>query len=240
MMERLPNYGDSRQSGFCVHCGGTTETRDHAPSKVFLDLPYPDYMPSLPCCEPCNRSFSGDEEYLAAFIDCVISGTTDPERVERTKVRKMLARNNKLRQRIERRRNEVDTAEGNKLIVWEPEEASVRNVIIKLARCHAAYELNEPQLDEPEHLSVMPLILMTQEQRDRFEGTEAEGAVVLAGWPEVGSRAMQRLVIAGNAPYSAGWVIVQEGRYRFMALATGAVTIRGVLSEYLTYEVLWA
>lgn len=235
-MEKLRNYGDRRQTGFCVHCGGSTETKDHAPSKIFLDLPYPTDLPTLPCCAPCNGSFSQDEEYLGVFIDCVLSGTTDPSRVAREKSRKSLANNESLRARIERSKKEADTVGGGKLIVWQPEESRVRNVVVKLARCHAAFELNEPQLDEPVHVMIMPLTVMTQEQREQFENHPFAGT--LAVWPEVGSRAMQRVLIADDA-YNEGWLTVQEGRYRFMAVGAGETVVRGVLSEYLGFEVIW-
>ncbi len=57
-------------------------------------------------------------------------------------------------------------------------------------------------------------------------------------WPEVGSRAMQRLLVADEA-YQGGWLIVQEGRYRYMAVSGGDTVVRGVLSEYLGFEVIW-
>lgn len=237
-MDNLNNYGDARQSGFCVHCGGPTETRDHAPSKVFLDLPYPENLPVLPCCEACNRGFSSDEEYVAVLLECVISGSASPVRVGREKVRKALMRNDALRRRIERGRKETKTVGGGDLIVWEPEEVPLRNVVLKLARCHAAFELNEPQLDLPTHFMVAPLISMSDGQRSHFESApDGEG---LAGWPEVGSRAMQRLLIVEDKPSSEGWVTVQDGRYRYMAVGAGDVMIRGVLSEYLAFEVIWA
>jgi hypothetical protein len=45
---------------------------------------------------------------------------------------------------------------------------------------------------------------------------------------------MQRLLIADEA-YSKGWLTVQEGRYRYMAIGQGEVFVRGVLSEYLHF-----
>ena len=68
----VENFGDVRQTQFCVHCGGPTETKDHAPSKVFLDHPYPLTKPTLPSCGECNNGFSDDEEYLSAFVECVV------------------------------------------------------------------------------------------------------------------------------------------------------------------------
>jgi len=235
-MEKLSNFGDRRQTGFCVHCGGPTETKDHAPSKVFLDKPYPADLPTLPCCKECNEGFSADEEYLGVFIDCVLSGSTDPAKLHREKTRKALINNSNLRARIERSKKEADTLGGGKIIVWQPEEARVRNVIVKLARCHAAFELNEPQLDEPAHVMFIPLTLMNNEQRQQFEDHPFSGSLQV--WPEVGSRAMQRVMIADEA-YNEGWLIVQEGRYRYMAVGDGNVVVRGVCSEYLGFEVIW-
>lgn len=235
-MEKLQNYGDNRQVGFCVHCGGSTETKDHAPSKIFLDLPYPSDLPTLPCCTRCNQGFAADEEYLGVFIDCVVSGSTEPAKLQRDKTQKALANSDSLRARIERSKKEANTLGGGKLIEWQAEEARVQNVIIKLARCHAAYELNEPQLDKPAHVMIMPLTLMSREQREQFEDHPFSGG--LAVWPEVGSRAMQRVLIADEA-YNEGWLTVQEGRYRYMAVGAGDVVVRGVLSEYLGFEVIW-
>lgn len=235
-MKQLRNYGDERQTGFCVHCGGSTETRDHAPSRIFLDEPYPENLPVLPCCEYCNQSFSDDEAYMACFIECVVCGSTEQQFIKRLKIRELLSKQPLLIQRIQRAKKEADTIGGGKIIVWQPEDLRVRKVVLKLARCHAAYELNEPQFQEPDHVTFMPLVSMTDEQRDNFETVSGPGE--LAGWPEVGSRAMQRLIIADDA-YSEGWITVQEERYRYMTAGSGNVIVRGVLSEYLAYEVIW-
>lgn len=44
-MKQLLNYGNQRQTFFCAFCGGNTETKDHVPSKVFLDTQYPENLP---------------------------------------------------------------------------------------------------------------------------------------------------------------------------------------------------
>lgn len=233
-MKKVTNvYADDRQKTFCVHCGGPTETKDHAPSKVFLDLPYPLTRPTVPSCGECNNGFSNDEEYLACFVECVIRGTTDPDLLKRTKVAKALHRNRGLRGRIERSRREMDTQGRGHIVTWDPEKLRVRRVALKLARCHVAYELNEPQLEEPDHLLVVPLADLAEAQRDRFETPPDTGV-----FPEIGSRAMLRLV-EQEAGYIGGWCVVQEGRYRYMAVGAGSVMVRGVLSEYLAYEVIW-
>lgn len=232
-VRQLRNDGDERQTGFGVHCGGSAETRDHAPSRILLDEPYPENLPILPCCERCNQGFSDDEAYLAGFIECVVCGSTEEHLIKRPKIRQLLSRQPLLRQRIQRSKKEADTIGGSKIIVWEPEDSRIQNVVVKLARCHAAFELNEPQLHEPDHVMSVPLMFMNDEQREHFEDVPDSG-----GWPEVGSRAMQRLIIADEV-YAEGWITVQMERYRYMAIGAGNVVVRGVLSEYLAYEVIW-
>lgn len=61
-------FVDKRLTGICVYCGGEPSTRDHVPSKVFLDEPYPENnLPVVPACETCNNSFSLDEEVCCLF-----------------------------------------------------------------------------------------------------------------------------------------------------------------------------
>ena len=73
-MQQLRCYGDDRNKGFCVHCGGPSETVDHVPSKVLLDEPYPENLMAASACRKCNNDFSIDEEYLA----CLLEGGEDP------------------------------------------------------------------------------------------------------------------------------------------------------------------
>jgi hypothetical protein len=47
-MEQLPNFGDQRTLAYCAFCGGETGTRDHCPSRIFLDQPFPDNLPVVP------------------------------------------------------------------------------------------------------------------------------------------------------------------------------------------------
>ncbi|MDE2030022.1 MAG: hypothetical protein KGI97_05590 [Alphaproteobacteria bacterium] len=235
-MQQIPNYGDKRQTAWCVHCGGSQkDSRDHVPSKVLLDEPYPYNLPVVDICPACNQGFSEDEEYLACFLECVVCGTTDPEKLERQNIRRILQRSPKLRIRIEKSKR-TDLATNNEhRMVWVPEDERVRNVFLKLARGHALSELNEPMFDEPANISIIPLVLMDDVDRKRFEGLS--GDFELAGWPEVGCRAMQRLITGEDL--EDGWVVVQPGRYRFQTIADGAVKIKIVLREYLGIEIVW-
>lgn len=205
-MRQIENFGDKRQGAWCIHCGsGTKGSGDHMPSRVFLDQPYPANLPKVDVCVPCNQGFSLDEEYLACLLECASCGSTDPDKLVRPKVQRILQKSASLRSRLERAQRETDTHGGDKLIVWTPEDWRVRNVILKLARGHAIFELNEPMREEPEHLSFAPIHLMSRDDRRRFEESPIDGPI--APWPEIGSRAMQRLI--SGEDLSDGWVVVQ-------------------------------
>ena len=225
-MQQLPDYGDERNKGWCVFCGGGMETRDHAPSRVLLDEPYPENLPVLACCHECNQSFSLDEEYLACLIECARTGSVAQAQAARPKISKILARKPALESRLAAAR--CETAEG---ILWKPEDERVRNVIVKLARAHIAFEQNEPQLDEPASIATVPLCSMTEEVRDDFEESPNTGL-----WPEVGSRAMHRIIVGAEGDYP--WIEVQPGRYRYL-VATGPALVRMVIAEYLAAEIVW-
>lgn len=228
-MENVRNYGDRGQTFTCVYCAGADETRDHVPSKVFLDEPYPDDLPVVPACQSCNEGFALDEEYVACLVECALAGSVNPAKIHRDKIREILSKRPALASRLEQARHQTLFNEISFAI--EPER--VRNVALKLARGHAAFELNEPQFDEPLSVAVLPLRVMAEEQRDQFESPPASATWPFAGWPEVGSRAMQRIV-AGET-----WVVVQPNRYRYLASADDGVVIWMVLSEYLACEVRW-
>ena len=92
---------DSRIVGICIYCGGIAKTRDHVPSKAFLDKPYPENIPVVPCCSECNNKFSKDEEYVVCAIECLKCNSTDVNKIEREKVRSTLLHTPTLQTRIE-------------------------------------------------------------------------------------------------------------------------------------------
>lgn len=224
-MRQLKNFGDARQTTLCVHCGGPTETRDHAPSKVFLDPPYPDNLPVVPSCRTCNEALSLDEEYLACLIESTLAGTTDPAKIAREKVKSILERKPALAERIAQARHTNLLGE----TLFAPEVARVETVVLKLARGHALYELNEPHTEAPAFVGFAPTVALAAHDRERFEEPVAASV-----WPEVGSRAMQRMV---EAP--TGWLVVQPGLYRYMASVGAGVIVRMVIREYLACEAIW-
>ena len=76
---------------------------------------------------------------------------------------------------------------------------------------------------------------MTAAQREEFENIQGDGEI--AGWPEVGSRMMTRVMTGQDL--CDGWVVVQDGVYRYGVAQCGVMLIRSVLFEYLATEVYW-
>lgn len=227
-MKRVDCYGDDRILQGCFHCGGRPDTNDHSPPKVLLDKPYPAEMITVPSCYECNNSASLDEAYLACVIECAVTGNVSAKSVSRKVIQKMLAHSPALASQM----NAIRMM-GEDGPTFHPDPERIRRVVVKIARAHAAYELHEHFEEEPVPVRFFPLQMLSEEQREEFE--RPAGGMM---WPEVGSRALQRLVegYPGDRP---GWVEVQEGRYRYMAAIGDGRIVRMVMSEYLGCEVVW-
>lgn len=221
-------FYDDRFNGICVYCGAYPDTRDHVPSKVLLDEPYPIGLPVVACCKECNNSFSYDEVYIACFIECVINGTSEPNSLNRQKIKRILTKKNHLREKIESCKSTV-----GETLLWTPEPKRVRNVILKLARGHAAYELAEPQMGDPQHISIWPYGTVSDDVMTDFERSPTHTL-----WPEIGSRAFMNASINNfSTTIDRGWNITQNNTYRYMVSYEGAIEVKMVLSEYLFCKV---
>lgn len=223
------SWADERLLSACIYCGSATASKDHVPSRALIDAPYPLHFPTVPACSKCNNGFSADEQYLACLIDCVQAGSTDPSVVRRTMVKRTLAKRPALGAQLKLARWNDENGSG-----FSAELGRVRNVAVKLGQGHAAYELSEPQLGEPTHQGIAPLLSLTPEHRHAFETIGASSI-----WPEVGSRAFQRAVEDWAGEPGESWIVVQPGRYRYAAYLADGVVVKVVLSEYLAIEVRW-
>lgn len=242
-MDQLKDYADSRLVNGCIYCAGPEETRDHVPSRVFLDAPFPENLPVLPACWTCNNGFSLDEEYVACLIESAVAGSTDPACLRRPRVAEAMRRSPGLRSRIEAAKRVIDGR-----LAFDPEGARIQNVVLKLARGHAAYELSAPCRERPRHLHCWPISEMTLEARESWEASHVQEM-----FGEVGSRGLQRMLVTQLTLQSQtgdtktigllinDWVDVQEERYRYLAIDDGAdVRVKIVIGEYLACEVSWA
>ncbi|RLU01681.1 MAG: hypothetical protein D9N14_02510 [Ketobacter sp.] len=147
----------------------------------------------------------------------------------RERIAKTLKRQGSLRTRIDA---SISIIDGN--TVFEPEWDRVKSVLIKLAQGHALYELHELVSFEPDDIWFFPLHVLTEVQRSNFESV-----TTFDMWPEVGSRAMQRM-ISGQDINHAGWIIVQPNTYRYVTSSSGAeIEVKIAISEYLGCIVKW-
>jgi hypothetical protein len=169
-----------------------------------------------------------DEEYLACLISCVMAGSTNPEAMPREKTKRILKAKPFLRTRIEKSRSALSDTN-----VFTPEHERVSAVAIKLAQGHALYELHESCASTPDGIEYIPLVSMRDAQREAFENPQCADV-----WPEVGSRAMQRL-LGGTDLTPSGWLNVQDDRYRLSASLNNGIDVRIVIHEYLACHVYW-
>lgn len=223
-------FADSRLSGFCVYCGGAPDTRDHVPSRVLLDEPFPNNLPIVECCTDCNRAFSLHEEYVACFLSCVICGSTDPERQCRPKIARILRDSPAIAARIQASLIPSDSDE----IVWKPELERFEEVILKLARGHIAYELSLPRIEEPTSVQMMPLGLMPPDSVAEFLSDQSTHLV-----PEIGSRAFIRGFRTFGSSNVDPWQIVQPGRYQYLVSQSRGDFVRILIGDYMACLVCW-
>lgn len=134
-MKHVKDFSDSRYKGTCLHCGASLTTKptsdDHVPSKVLLDRPLPDNVHVVETCVQCNNGFSSDEEYFAAFLGVVMSGSTDLDAQVFETARKVLAGNAKLRREIEGTGTESTAPDGSRRLTWTPDLERIRHVVVK-------------------------------------------------------------------------------------------------------------
>jgi hypothetical protein len=227
-MRQIKTFSDDRLDAMCSYCGEFPNTRDHVPSKILLDNPYPENLPIVPCCNECNQSFSLDEEYVACLLECVIHGTTDIDKLKRDKIKNILRRKESLRQKIFK-----SITETNGQISFNVEIERLKNVILKLAKGHVKYENSTPILEAPTHLEFKPLPIMTQNEINLFLASSE-----LTKSPEVGSRTTQNLLIGTNNVVYSQWITVQPDIYNY-CVTTNPLSVRMIIWNYLAAEVIW-
>ena len=228
-MKNFSAYPDERLEikGKCLYCGKTCMvTKEHVPSKIFLDKPYPKDITTVYACEECNKSFALHEEYMAAIIECAICGSTDAKKLKREKIIKTLGHSEKLRKSL--RNSKRKTEEG---IFWHPELKRISIVVEKIARGHLYHELNLTDETLP-HIETFLLDELNETERKQFEIPQRHL------WPEVASRLLRRCV-EGDENMEGDWIVVQKKRYRYTVTQEFYDEVRMVFSEYLGCRVAW-
>lgn len=125
----------------------------------------------------------------------------------------------------------AQSADSDGQTLFKPNLKQTEDIVLKLAKGHAAFELHTVDTEEPS-ISVEPLPLLDDASREAFETPPG-----VCFFPEVGSRAMRRMFEHGVA--SPSWIVVQPDRYHFLASPGLPVLVRIVIGEYLACEVVW-
>ena len=228
-MIQIRNYADSRQTQLCAYCATfkTKLTKDHTPSKVFLDKPYPENLHIVSACLECNNNFSPDEEYLAYWIEIALFEETKVKTDRYKKAVRALERNVSLKKKILGeslfRTNAILPLDKNRF----------NNVVFKLASGHSLFKQNIPQYKIPD--SIKWFFLRNSNDLDRHFFEEEPQMDI---FPEIGSRIPLKIAESGFPVYS--WGTVQPGIYRYLvASLEDRIIIKIVFSEFIACEVIW-
>jgi hypothetical protein len=119
--------------------------------------------------------------------------TGSVEAVARPKIQRILNESPALAARI----SEARTTGGDLRSVFSVEDHRVVNVVMKLARGHAAFELSETHREEPSHVAFVTLHILTQDARHNFEATGSGWSEWRIGGQSVESRSVTVLTVTG-------------------------------------------
>lgn len=223
-MIQRPEYSEGHLERICCYCGDWADTVDHVPSKVFLDKPYPNNLPVVPCCKKCNEQFSFDEEYIAVLFECVRSQTFNQKEFKREKVRKIVEHNPAILKTVCESVHPL--LDGHFII--NPDNVRLKKVLTKLIAGHLRFEgLDQMFLHDGLEINFYQDIYSNQEFYKRFHSPICSGLL-----PEVGSRALIALVENGYA--GSPWFTVQPGRYEY-CVAPDNSEVRIIIQDFFGF-----
>lgn len=228
---------NKRFDSMCIYCHtNIANSREHLPSRIFLDTPYPEGYSIVPACKECNVGFSPGEVYVSCFIDKLRNALSNNRIPLREKTISAINHDKDLERII----NEQILTENGKIIVnYEP--TSFSKILIKLAKghlCQAQDKVFEgycsvvcnfklkPDLSEDElyHFEELPLADKASECGSDF--THGLLIVEVIGLPS-------QIVVP--------WNEVQEDNYRYLTyFEQDNYVVRIVICETLFAEVLFS
>lgn len=216
----------------CIYCYKKANTREHIPSKIFLDEPYPKTLALLPSCFKCNNSFSKDEQYVACLIDYIQYIQYELQDVKREKIRKAFNTRPNIKQEME---NTIVDSKDKKSKYIKYNHEKIESILLKLSIGHATYSLSRVHLEKPSGIYYKFLPEVTEEEFNNFN---AEVICDIA--PEIGSRSFNNIALTDDSIPMTLWNIVQENQYRFLAYENkSGLYVRIVIGEFLYSEVIW-
>lgn len=216
----------------CIYCFKPANSKEHIPSKIFLDEPYKNDLAILPACKNCNKSFSESEQYVACLIDYIQTKLSQNNNFKRKKVTDALRNRVTLLHELE---ESTFRNQNNEIEFIEYNIEKIEKIILKLSIGHAIYSLSTICLKEPSHINFKFLPDLTQEEINKFNNCEEKNIS-----PEIGSREGKYICISSKGLPFQDWKIVQDNQYRFLAfISETTICIRIVIGEFFFSEVIW-
>ncbi|MED1876959.1 hypothetical protein [Brevibacillus borstelensis] len=225
----------------CVYCGEKADTREHVPSKVFLVKPYPAFLGIVPACFKCNNSFSSDELFLSILIEKLKSIYYGEKYILSEET---IGRINKYKKIA----NQIDMAIANKRI--NEFDKRISRVLFKLAIGHAVFEVSEGYCIKEGIVSYSFRDSMSNEEIEEFSAPFILNGQV---FPEVGSRAFERIIVVEMDLASVHdpeqkintrlalleWVDVQATKYSYTSYLFGdEIVVKIIINEFLYAQVI--
>lgn len=229
----------------CIYCGEEANTREHCPSKVFLQSPLPTDLPVLPACFACNNGYSNDEKFTFRVIGLLYryyeeQGEKDIE-ISDNDTKDIIEVKNYVNDFIRQQSRVFNNRMGE--------------TFIKLAIGHAAYEISEGYYSQnwdgiPLYVTYVIKSLLSLEE---WEGLEYAELIHNDPLPKLGSRAYRNVYVVqmplmdanGKSNKLLGccfmdWTDVQEGSYKYIVfMHDDQIIVKIIIKEFLYAEIVF-
>ena len=240
-MEQRKRYGGNSGLGYytsweksknngCIYCGNPATTREHVPSKAFLQEPYPDNLPTIPACFACNNGYSEDENYVACFLDILKSQVYYDYLVpEQTNSR--MAKDKKLQNILQ---EQIKTQDDK--VFYQLDKQRFDRILLKLARGHAGFEFDYVDFDNTNvKIWYDFLFHIPDEILQNFESVPEADIAPDVGLRAAGSPFILQNITLDEATSLSIWNEVQENRYRYQVFQNKKenITVKIVVLEFL-------
>lgn len=228
---------------YCIYCSSIADTREHVPSKVFLNEPLPCDLPTLPACQKCNNGFSADELYTNSYIECL----------------KEFKENNNFEALEIQPHDRKEVCEAKNAVKRDckkgifGKDERIERILIKLAKGHIVHELFEcNNLESFPVASInVSCIVKCSVDNETWVSLEAIELIDNEVLPEVGSRAFRNIYVIDMIHNGADdenrfidhhlfmdWTDIQDGIYRYIALYNGEnIVVKIIIRDYLYAEI---
>jgi hypothetical protein len=227
-VRQVKPFTDERLADYCAFCGDPPATRDHVPPKIFLDQPHPDNYPVVGCCLRCNNRSSLDEEYVACLLAVAMSGSADPAMVGRPKIARTLEARPPLARQLGSRFSDDGSFQ-----VSQDDNDRIHSVFEKIARGLWSFENGETAGQGTADVRWAPMANMTSSQSQVFYQLSPVELL-----PEVGSRALMRVLADRGGIIANAWTELQPDRFSYVVEVLPAMSrIKMIVGNYIAVQV---